>query len=198
MLGHIEFPHPQPQNGVRGTLPSVGGTAPSCRIFTVLDTLIFSPSRNHSPTTSPWDTSHVNTALSPSCTQASCSSCTTWTWCSAGQGHGAGASRVPAPSVARGRAASSHTVDTERGGSLAVARLAGVDAGIGQCTAAELQEAASTRRVHAAVGARPQLHPVLCGQRGQGRLGCCPPPCAQPGREGGTWEMWPSAWTGRT
>lgn len=75
---------------------------PSCRIFTVLETLIFSPSRNHSPFTSSCDTSQVKTALSPSRTQASCRSFMMQTWRSAGKRQGARAAKDKGEQVAQG------------------------------------------------------------------------------------------------
>lgn len=90
----------------------------------------------------------------------------------------AGGQHLGRRGVSRGR-----TVDVQRGRGLAVARIAGVDPGVGQLAAAELQEAAPTHRVDAAVGPRPQLPAVLSrgqGVRGVGRAACPPLPCPQP------------------
>lgn len=75
---------------------------PSWRIFTVLETLIFSPSRNHSPFTSSCDTSQVKTALSPSRTQASCRSFMIQTRRSVGKRQGARAAKDKGKQMAQG------------------------------------------------------------------------------------------------
>lgn len=93
----LNLPPPSPKPGVGLPAPP-----PSCRIFTVPETLIFSPSRNHSPFTSPYDASQVKTALSPSRTWASCRSCTMRTWRSVDEGQGARVAKGEGEQVAQG------------------------------------------------------------------------------------------------
>lgn len=97
-------------------------------------------------------------------------------------GTGAGCwDRADGQHLGGGRVPRGCTVDVQRGGGLAVACVAGVDPSVGQLAAAELQEAAPTHRVDAAVGPRPQLPAVL--SRGQGVTGCregCVSPPALP------------------